>query len=163
MSVVNPTEQSARSSVTLLFVCLGAVLLTALFGASFKPGDWYSELVKPSWNPPNWIFGPVWTALYIMNAIAAWRIARLPEARFAFGAWLLHLVPNALWSFFFFGLHRIDWALLDITLLAFSIVTVMALFYRRDKIAAALLLPYLAWVCFAGVLNWTLFSLNLSA
>jgi translocator protein len=162
MSTVNPTEQTARSSATLLIVCLGAVFLTATFGASFRPGEWYVELAKPSWNPPSWLFGPVWTTLYLMNAIAAWRIARLPDARFAFGAWLLHLVPNALWSFFFFGLHRIDWALLDITLLAFSIITVMALFYRRDKIAAALLLPYLAWVCFAGVLNWTLFSLNLS-
>ena len=75
--------------------------------------------------------------------------------------WFLHLVPNALWSYFFFGLHRLDWALVDIILLNLAIIAVTALFYRRDKIAGLLMLPYLAWVAFAGFLNWTLFSLNL--
>jgi translocator protein len=162
MSTVNPLVQSNRQNISLLLICVGAVFLTATFGASFRPGDWYMSLVKPSWNPPSWVFGPVWTVLYLMNAAAAWRVGRLPDSRFALGAWLLHLVPNALWSFFFFGMHRIDWALLNITLLAFSIVSVMTLFYRRDRIAAWLLLPYLLWVGFAGVLNWTLFSLNIS-
>jgi translocator protein len=161
MRTADSTIGLSRNSY-LLLLCIGAVFFTAAFGAWFKPGDWYLSLIKPSWNPPSWVFGPVWTVLFGMNAYAAWRIAKLPDSRLAFGAWLLHLLPNALWSFFFFGMHRIDFALLDITLLAFSIVTVMALFYRRDRVAAYLLVPYLAWVCFAGVLNWTLFSLNLS-
>ena len=147
----------------MFIACLLAVILTASFGAMFGPGDWYNGLVKPSWNPPNWVFGPVWSTLYLLNAIAAWRVWRVGQSRLALSAWFVHLVPNALWSYLFFGAKRIDWALLDIVLLSFSIVTVMTLFYRRDRIAALLLSPYLLWVSFASVLNWTLFSLNLNA
>lgn len=138
-----------------------AVFLTAAFGASFAPGPWYASLIKPAWNPPSWLFGPVWTLLYLANAIAAWRVWRRGNSDVAIVVWFLHLVPNALWSYFFFGLHRLDWALVDIILLNLAIIAVTALFYRRDKIAGLLMLPYLAWVAFAGFLNWTLFSLNL--
>jgi translocator protein len=119
-------------------------------------------LVKPSWNPPSALFGPVWTMLYFLNAVAAWRVLRAGHGGVAIAVWLVHLLPNALWSYLFFGLHRMDWALLDIVLLVFSIITVMTLFYRRDKWAAILLAPYLAWTSFAAFLNWTLFSLNFS-
>ena len=142
-------------------IFLAAVILTAAFGAMFAPGPWYASLAKPDWNPPAWLFGPVWTVLYLANAFAAWRVWRRGHSEVAIAVWFVHLIPNALWSYFFFGLHRLDWALIDIILLNLAIVAVVALFYRRDKLAGWLLLPYLAWVMFAGFLNWTLFSLNL--
>lgn len=150
-----------KRSAAALAIFLAAAFLTAAFGAMFTPGAWYASLAKPEWNPPSWLFGPVWTVLYFVNAVAAWRVWRTGHSKVAIVAWFLHLIPNALWSYFFFGLHRIDWALIDIILLNFAIVAVIALFYRRDKVAGLLMLPYLAWVSFAGFLNWTLFSLNL--
>ena len=150
-----------KRSAAAFAIFLAAVVLTAAFGAQFAPGPWYVSLIKPAWNPPSWLFGPVWTILYLANAIAVWRVWRRGEKDVAIVVWFLHLIPNALWSYFFFGLHRLDWALVDIILLNLALVAVIALFYRRDKIAGWLMLPYLAWVAFAGFLNWTLFSLNL--
>lgn len=163
MALLTRVDYTTNKSVVVFALCLLAVALTAGFGSQFGPSSWYNDLVKPAWNPPNWIFGPVWSTLYLLNAIAAWRVWRVGQSRLALSAWALHLVPNALWSYLFFGAKRIDWALVDIVLLSFSIVTVMTLFYRRDRLAAWLLAPYLAWVSFATVLNWTLFSLNLHA
>ena len=164
MAAVMTRAGYTRQKSTLMFLlCLMAVVLTASIGAMFGPGAWYAALVKPSWNPPNWIFGPVWSTLYLLNAIAAWRVWRAGQSRLALCVWFVHLVPNALWSYLFFGAKRIDWALIDIILLSFSIVTVIALFFRRDRIAALMMLPYLLWVSFASVLTWTLFSLNLTA
>lgn len=154
---------TTQKSALVFGLCLLAVSLTAGIGAMFGPSAWYDALVKPAWNPPNWIFGPVWTALYLLNAIAAWRVWRVGQSRLALSAWAIHLVPNALWSYLFFGAKRIDWALVDIILLCFSIVTVITLFFRRDRIAALMMVPYLLWVGFATVLTWTLFSLNLNA
>lgn len=150
-----------KRSVAAFAIFLAAVVLTAVFGAQFAPGPWYASLIKPDWNPPSWLFGPVWTILYLVNAIAVWRVWRRGEKDVAIVVWFLHLIPNALWSYFFFGLHRLDWALVDIILLNLALIAVVALFYRRDKIAGWLMLPYLVWVAFAGFLNWTLFSLNL--
>ena len=150
-----------KRSVAAFAIFLAAVVLTAVFGAQFTPGPWYASLTKPDWNPPSWLFGPVWTILYLVNAIAVWRVWRRGEKDVAIVVWFLHLIPNALWSYFFFGLHRLDWALVDIILLNLALIAVVALFYRRDKIAGWLMLPYLVWVAFAGFLNWTLFSLNL--
>ena len=150
-----------KRSVAAFAIFLAAVVLTAVFGAQFAPGPWYASLVKPDWNPPSWLFGPVWTILYLANAIAVWRVWRRGEKDVAIVVWFLHHIPNALWSYFFFGLHRLDWALVDIILLNLALIAVVALFYRRDKIAGWLMLPYLVWVAFAGFLNWTLFSLNL--
>ena len=150
-----------RRSVSAFAIFLAAVILTAVFGAMFAPGPWYASLIKPDWNPPSWLFGPVWSLLYLANAIAAWRAWRRGHAEVAITVWFLHLLPNALWSYFFFGLHRLDWALIDIILLNLAVIAVVALFYRRDRAAGLLMLPYLLWVAFAGFLNWTLFSLNL--
>lgn len=150
-----------KRSAVALAIFLAAAFLTAAFGAMFAPGPWYASLIKPDWNPPSWLFAPVWTLLYLANAIAVWRVWRREKKDVAIIVWFLHLIPNALWSYFFFGLHRLDWALVDIILLNLAIIAVVALFYRRDKVAGLLMLPYLVWVAFAGFLNWTLFSLNL--
>ena len=136
---------------------------TAAFGSSFPPDEWYRSLQKPAWNPPSWLFGPVWTVLYVLNALAAWRVYLAKDHGLAIGVWVLHLIPNALWSYFFFGMKRMDYALVDITLLLCGIVTTIVLFYRRDKLSGLMLVPYFLWVSFASVLNWTLMSMNLDA
>lgn len=145
----------------LLFFCLGTAALGAAW-TNLSIGDWYVTLKKPSWNPPNWVFGPVWTTLYIGMAIAAWLIWRargrdrwLPL--FLFG---VQLVLNAAWSPLFFGLRNPGMALADVILLWSAIVATIVAFWRVSASAAALLLPYLAWVSFATALNWAIWSMN---
>lgn len=126
-------------------------------------GDWYAELNKPSWNPPNSVFGPVWTTLYALMALSAWLIWRQRER--ASVAWPLtlfggQLVLNALWSGIFFALHRPGWAFAEIGLLWPMILATALSFWRIHRIASILLFPYLAWVSFAAVLNGTIWQLN---
>jgi benzodiazapine receptor len=135
----------------------------AVIGSRFMPGEWYAALAKPSWNPPNAIFGPVWTVLYVLMGVAAWlvwRRAGFGGAGAALGLFIVQLVLNALWSYLFFGQHRLDLALGDIMALWVTILAVTVLFWRIDRVAGALLLPYLAWVGFASVLNFVLWRLN---
>ena len=142
---------------------LAASFAAGWIGSRWMPGEWYAALAKPAWNPPNWIFGPVWTALYTLMAVAAWRIWRqagFGGAGVALGLFIVQLVLNALWSYLFFGLHRIDWALADILALWAAILAVLVLFWRLQAAAGALLVPYLAWVGFAAVLNHALWALN---
>ncbi len=143
---------------------LVVVFVAASFGAIFQPGAWYAGLAKPSFNPPNWVFAPVWTALYVLMAVAAWLVWRdrgsLAAAAAPLTAWLVQLVLNALWSWLFFGLHRMGLALVDIVALWFAIVVTIALFWRVRHVAAWLMVPYLAWVSFAMVLNGALWRLN---
>ena len=152
----------ARSILVLvaaLAVCFGV----AAFGARFEPGPWYQSLSKPAWNPPDWLFAPVWTVLYFLMALAAWlvwRQAGLSQARLALSAFGVQLALNAAWSWLFFGLHRPDLALIEIGLLWAAILTTLILFARIHTLAGILLLPYLAWVGFAAVLNFSLWRLN---
>jgi len=142
-----------------LLLCFAA----ASMGALFMPGEWYAALNKPAWNPPGWIFGPVWTALYIMMAVAAWLVwrqggwskQRKPLLRF-----LGQLALNALWTPLFFGLHWPGVAFLEIILLWLAIAWTIAAFWCVQRAAAWLLAPYLAWVSFAAVLNGALWRLN---
>jgi benzodiazapine receptor len=142
-----------------LLVCFAA----AAAGAVFMPGDWYASLTKPSWNPPGWIFGPVWTALYAMMAVAAWLIWK----RGGFAAqhrllslFLVQLVLNALWTPLFFGLRQPGLAFAEILLLCAAILATLMAFRPVSRTAAWLLVPYLAWVSFAAVLNGTIWRLN---
>jgi tryptophan-rich sensory protein len=131
------------------------------------PGEWYARLEKPSFNPPNWIFGPVWTVLYIMIGVAGWRLWRLGEttsrAALAFvpvQIWIAQLALNFLWSPTFFRAHRIDLALIVIACLWMTILAFILRARKYDKWAALLFSPYLAWVSFAMVLNAALLVLN---
>lgn len=142
-----------------LLICFSAPALSAPFG----PGAWYAGLEKPSWNPPGWLFGPVWMALYSMMTVAAWSVWR----RGGFSAqrkpllfFLGQLLLNALWTPFFFGLHNPGLALLDILLLWVVIVLTLVAFWRVHRLAAVLLVPYLGWVSFASLLNFTIWRLN---
>jgi len=133
----------------------------AALGAQFLPGPWYEALAKPSWTPPNWLFGPVWTTLYVMIAAAAWLVWQArPHLDHVLGLWAAQLVLNGAWSWLFFGLERPGLAALDIIALLVAIVATAVAFSRVSRVAALLLLPYLAWVGFASALNLAIWSLN---
>jgi tryptophan-rich sensory protein len=126
-------------------------------------GTWYPTLAKPSWNPPAWVFGPVWTALFVLMAVAAWLVFRERAAHpvaLAMGLYALQLVLNAAWSFIFFGLRNPAAGLAEIALLWLVIAATGAAFWTVKPLAGLLLIPYLAWVSFAAVLNFALWRLN---
>jgi len=146
-------------------VAAGAALAVAVLGAlSTELGPWYSSLVQPSWKPPDFLFGPVWTTIYALAAIAgvrAWRRAPTRSAR----EWLIALFAfngfvNVLWSLLFFRLHRPDWALAEVGILWLSIALLIFVLGRYSRLSAALLVPYLAWVSFASALNAAIVRLN---
>lgn len=144
-----------------------AVLATSLVGqwATFPNlTPWYSGLLKPVFNPPNWIFAPVWTSLYALMAFAAWRILRVragtPSRRLALALFFLQLALNATWSWMFFAAHNPLLGLINIAPQFLAVVATIAVFYRLDKLAAWCLLPLAAWVAFAGVLNFAIFLMN---
>jgi translocator protein len=151
--------RSAGTLVGWLLACFGA----AAMGAFFLPGQWYASLHKPSWNPPSWIFGPVWTSLYTIMAIAAWLVWKSggwPAQRVPLGLFLLQLFLNALWSPLFFGLHLPGPAFIDLLLLWLALLATLIAFWRANRAAGIMLVPYLAWVSFAGALNLALWRLN---
>ncbi|HEX6307718.1 MAG TPA: TspO/MBR family protein [Longimicrobiales bacterium] len=145
--------------VVALAVCFGA----AAVGAQFMPGPWYDQLAKPAWTPPGAVFGPVWTVLYALMAVAAWLVwkrRRDAPVGFALAMFALQLVLNAAWSWLFFGLERPDLALVDIAVLWCAILVTTIAFWRVRPVAGGLLLPYIAWVTFAAALNWQIWQLN---
>ena len=158
------TRSSMQWIVLVLFlaVCLGTAGLGAAF-TNVSVNDWYLTLEKPTWNPPNWVFGPVWTTLYIGMAFAAWLVwrregtvgARVPLLVFG-----LQLLLNLTWSILFFGLQSPGWAFIDIILLWIAILATLLAFRKVSSLAALILLPYLAWLIFASALNWTIWRLN---
>lgn len=143
-----------------LLVFLVLVGLAAGLGATFRPGAWYEALHKPPLTPPGWVFGPVWTVLYLGIALAGWLVWRTRAARAALAPWGAQLVANALWSPLFFGLQRPGWALLDVTILLALVIATTAAFLRVHAVAGALLVPYAAWVAFAAYLNGGIVLLN---
>ena len=133
---------------------------TAIFVA---PGGWYAELTKPAWNPPNWVFGPAWTILYALMAISAWRVWRhggWALQKSALGLFLLQWALNAMWTPLFFGWHQVGWALVEILILLLAILATLRVFWRVDRLAGALLLPYATWVTFAAMLNGAIWLMN---
>ena len=142
-----------------LVVCFSA----ASMGALFQPGSWYAGLQKPSWNPPGWLFGPVWSALYAMMALAAWRVWQrggFVAQRRALVWFLVQLALNAAWTPLFFGLHLPGLAFIEMSLLWAAIAITLRAFTKVDRLAGWLLVPYLAWVSFAAALNFTIWRLN---
>ena len=142
-------------------------LLTGALGGwatSQSVAEWYPSLNKPTWNPPAWIFAPVWTTLYVMMAVAAWLVwketPRGSHLRPALVLFFVQLALNCLWSFLFFGARSPGWAFIDIVVLLAALAATTAAFFKHSKLAGALLLPYLAWVSFAAVLNFTIWQLN---
>ena len=131
--------------------------------ASIQAKSFYSQLVQPAWAPPPWIFGPVWTILYALMAISVWlvwRSGRFRTNRTALSLFIVQLLLNALWSWLFFAWLRGALAFADTVLLLVIIVATIVLFWRVSLLAGALLIPYLLWVSFASVLNYSLWKLN---
>jgi len=125
---------------------------------------WYTDLIKPVFNPPNWLFAPVWTILYFLMGIAAYLIWKeglnKKEVRLALGLFLIQLMLNALWSMIFFGLQNPSWAFAEIIILWLAILATLMSFIRISKTAAWLLSPYFLWVNFAAYLNCAIWLLN---
>lgn len=145
---------------------VGWLLVTfaaAAIGSRFMPGEWYAALEKPPWTPPSAVFGPVWTALYVLMAVAAWLVWKrhgFAGARPALGLYLVQLAANAAWSWLFFGRRDIAAAFADIVVLWLLIAATLVLFRRRHATAGLLLVPYLLWVTFAAALNFRIWQLN---
>ena len=154
------------STPRALLALAGWLVLTfcaPALGVFGMPGEWYAALHKPPWNPPGWIFGPVWTVLYTLMAVAAWLVWRRGgwrTQRGPLGLYLVQLGLNAAWSPLFFGLQQPGWALLDILLLLAAIIATMVAFARVQRLPGWLLVPYLLWVAFATALNFTLWRMN---
>ena len=154
---------STTRSIFGALIALAVTFGTAYIGSRFPVDDWYTALSKPSWNPPNWLFGPVWSILYLLMAISVWLVWKeegFQGAIIPFGVFLLQLILNAAWSWLFFGLHEMGIAFTEILVLWGSILLCIILFWRIIPISGILMVPYLLWVTFAAALNFSLWQLN---
>jgi benzodiazapine receptor len=156
-------RRSQLGSLVILLALSAAVAGVSGVTTIQNVGTWYAVLAKPPFNPPNWLFGPVWTLLYIAMAIAAWRVWGLrgrSNVAGAIGLYAAQMTLNFGWSLIFFGMHRIGAALIDILGLLGLLIATTIVFWRRDAIAGALMAPYLVWVSFAAILNFAIWRLN---
>ena len=142
---------------------IAVVFAVALSGAIFMPGDWYRSLDKPSWTPPDWLFAPAWTVLYVMIAVAGWLVWKAAGAGAALAVWGLNLLFNGAWSWLMFGRRDIRAALFDAVAMFVTIVAFIALAWPSSTTAAWLFVPYPSWVSFATALNALILSLNTTA
>ena len=156
----NPAWQALALGLFCL-TCFLAAGLGSLFTAA-SVGSWYAGLAKPGWNPPAWVFGPVWTALYAMMAVAGWLVWRRggPGAWTALQLFAVQLVLNVGWSAVFFGLQMPGLAFAEILALWIAIAATLRTSWRVSRPAGILLVPYLLWVSFAAVLNFAIWRLN---
>lgn len=163
------TPQEDKSQIVIwlgLLASLGICLAAGGLGAMATTPEidgWYQTIEKPDWNPPGYVFGPVWTILYVLMAIAAWLVWRAEGFRAAKIPLILfkvQLLLNVCWSWIFFGLHQPGWAFAEIVILWLAIATTTAAFFNRSKLAGTLMVPYLAWVTFAMALNFAIWQLN---
>jgi tryptophan-rich sensory protein len=155
-AAMNPINRALSLILFLVLVLGGGFLL----GFLIAPGEWYAGLTKPSFNPPAWLFGPVWTVLYILIAVAGWCVWRRDRTDWPMKLWWAQLALNFLWTPVFFGAHQIGLALVVILLLLAAILGFIATAWRQDRVAAWLFVPYALWVAFASALNGSIWMLN---
>ena len=149
------------------YLSLGLILLVTFVASgtggfvtsSFKE-PWYSEIILPTFNPPSWVFGPIWTVLYILMSVAIWIVWSKTSDKKILQLYFIHLFFNAIWSIIFFGFHQIFIALIDLGIILFFIIWLMKIYYQINKISFLLMMPYLLWSTYALVLNTTIFYLN---
>tara|TARA_B100001093_G_C26162304_1_gene732130 strand:- start:126 stop:590 length:465 start_codon:yes stop_codon:yes gene_type:complete len=153
------TKNKYLSLFLILLITFIASAIGGFTTASFKE-PWYSQIILPSFNPPSWVFGPVWTALYVMMSVAIWKIwisaFDLKLLKFYF----IHLFFNGTWSIIFFGFHQIGLALINLIVILIFIILLMKRYFIRDKVSFYLMMPYFLWSSYALVLNGTIFILN---
>ena len=157
-----PREHPWLGLVVLVAICFAVAAVGGII-TSPKIDNWYATLAKPSWNPPNWIFGPVWSALYLSMAIAAWLVWRRcgwASAAAPLTLFGVQLLLNASWTWLFFGLESPGIAFVDILLLLATIAATAVAFWSRSAAAGILFVPYLMWVSFAAALNFAIWRLN---
>ena len=133
----------------------------AVWGSQFKPGPWYAALAKPEWTPPNWLFAPVWTVLYVMIAVAGWLVWRAEGLRATLAVWGVQLALNAAWTWTMFDQHRIGAALVNILLLWLAICAFIFLSWNVSRWPAYLFVPYWIWVSYASALNFAIWRLSI--
>lgn len=151
-----------RGLLAVLLIATAAAAVVGSLGGSNSP-EFYGVLVRPRWAPPSWLFGPVWAALYLMMAVAAWLVVRVPgwDGRWAwFATYGVQLIANALWTWFFFAWRSGAGAMIDVAILWLLVVGLVVTANRRSQTAVWLLLSYLGWVTFASALTWAVWRLN---
>ena len=153
------TKNKSLSLIIILLVTFMASGIGGFTTATFKE-PWYSQIILPSFNPPSWVFGPVWTTLYILMSVAIWRIWINYYDCTILKLYFFHLFFNMIWSVIFFGFHQIGLALLDLIIIIFFILLLMKIYYLKDKISFTLMVPYFLWSSYALILNFSIFILN---
>ena len=151
---------NAGALALFLVACIGG---GATSGLATPPGEWYASLAKPAWTPPGWVFGPAWTVLYALMALAAWQVWRrraATDVRMPLALFAIQLALNLAWTPIFFGLHALGLAFAEITVLWLAIAGTIILGWRVHRVAVAMMLPYLGWVSFASALNLAIWRLN---
>ena len=143
----------------ILLVTFAASGIGGFVTSSFKE-PWYSEIILPTFNPPSWVFSPVWTALYILMSVAIWIVWSKTSNKKILQLYFVHLFFNGIWSIIFFGFHQIFIALIDLGIILVFIIWLMKVYYQINKISFVLMIPYLLWSSYALVLNATIFYLN---
>ena len=148
--------------LSLFLILLITFIASAIGGyttASYKE-PWYSEIILPSYNPPSWVFGPVWTTLYVMMSVAIWKIWIKYFDTKILKIYFIHLFFNATWSIIFFGFHQILFAMINLFIILIFIIILIKLYYSKNKLSFILMIPYLLWSTYAFILNFSIFIIN---
>jgi benzodiazapine receptor len=153
------TKNKYLSLVVILLITFTASVIGGFTTTAFKE-PWYSEIVLPSFNPPSWVFAPVWTTLYILMSIAIWRVWINSLNHRILNIYFIHLFFNATWSIVFFGFHQIELALLNLIIILIFILILMKVYFKKDKLSFYLTIPYFFWTTYALFLNFLISFLN---
>ena len=140
--------------ITFLASAIGGVVTSA-----YKE-PWYSQIIQPTFSPPSWVFGPVWTTLYVLMSLAVWLSWLSQKDKKTIKIYFIHIFFNAIWSIIFFGFHQISIALFDLLIILFFILWLMRIYYKSNKLSFLLMIPYLLWSSYALMLNGAIFYLN---
>ena len=148
--------------LSLIVIILITFLASAIGGVvtSIYKEPWYSQIIQPSFSPPSWVFGPVWTTLYVLMSLAVWLCWISQKDKKTLKIYFVHIFFNAIWSVIFFGFHQISIALFDLVIILFFILWLMRIYYKSNKLSFLLMIPYLLWSSYALLLNVSIFYLN---
>jgi benzodiazapine receptor len=147
------------SLIIIILITFLAPTIGSYVTLAFKE-PWYSQLILPGFNPPSWVFAPVWTTLYLMMSIAIWKIWTITFDIKILKIYLIHIFFNSTWTVVFFGFHRIGFALMNLIIILIFIIILMREYFIKDKVSFFLMIPYLSWSIYALVLNSAIFLLN---
>ena len=153
------TKNKYLSLLLFLAITFAASAIGGYTTATFKE-PWYSQIILPSFNPPSWVFGPIWTTLYIFMSLAIWIVWNKTNDNKIIKIYFFHIFFNALWSIIFFGFHKIGLALIDLLIILFFIILLMKIYFKINKFSFYLMVPYFFWSAYAFLLNLSIFFLN---